>query len=108
MFYSALNLALQTDACGLGATTTITRSELVASLVSLDRVQYNDVIFASDSLASMYMTKTQLHDPAQCAVVPRSTWLTLIAARLCARTAAGLNTTIIKGRAQNGIYHQQC
>ena len=100
VFCRALKLSLHVDPCGQGATNTITRAELVAITSSLDNVQHDDCIIATDSLASMYM---MLHNPAKIALSPPSTLLESIAARLCSRATLGLKATIIKVKAHTGI-----
>ena len=103
VFCRALELSLRVDPCGQGATNAITRAELVAISSSLDHVQDNDCIIATDSLASMYMIQKQLINPAKTALSPHSTLLEMIAARLCYRATSGLRTTIIKVKAHTGI-----
>ena len=50
-------LQLRVDPCGLGATNTITRAELVAIYCSLRHAGPGDCVIATDSQASMYMIR---------------------------------------------------
>ena len=102
VFCRALELNLRVDPYGQGGTNTITRAELVAISSSLDHVQHDDCIIATDSLASMYMIQKQLENPAKTTFSPHSTLLEMIAARLCYRATSGLRTTIIKVKAHTG------
>ena len=52
-------LQLSVDPCGLGATNTITRAELVAIYGSLRHAGPADCVMAADSQASMYMIRNQ-------------------------------------------------
>ena len=70
---------------------------------SLDHVQHDDSIIATDNLASMYRIQKQLFNPAKVALSPHSTLLEMTAARLCSRAMSGLGTTIIKVKAHTGI-----
>ena len=68
VFCRALELSLRVDPCGQGATNTITRADLVAISSSLDHVQHDVCIIATDSLASMYMIQKQLNNLAKIAL----------------------------------------
>ena len=96
-------LQLRVDPCGLGATNTITRAELVAIYCSLRHAGAGDCVIATDSQAGMYMIRNQLGAPGKNARSSHSVLLAAIAEELTSRARAGHRTRIIKIKSHTGV-----
>ena len=96
-------LELCVDPCGLGATNTITRAELVAIYCSLRHAGPGDCVIATDSQASMYMIRNQLTAPGNNAYSAHNLFLAAITDELTSRALAGHGTRIIKVKSHTGV-----
>ena len=96
-------LQLRVDPCGLGATNTITRAELVAIHCSLRHAGPGDCVIATDSQASMYMIRNQLSAPGKNARSSHGVLLAVTAEVLTSRAKAGHRTRIINIKSHTGV-----
>ena len=103
VYCKSSNINLTVDPCGISATNTITRAELVAIYAALQQSSFKDVKIATDSLASMFSINRALKHPANCTESPHKTLLLKISQLILARSQQGLKTDLLKVKSHTGI-----
>ena len=88
------NLRLAVNPCGVSATNTITRAELVAIYAALQQRSGRDCTIATDSLACMYIIGNALQEPRRCLELPHMILIQKISGVVLQRSEQGLKTSL--------------
>ena len=88
-------MQLKIDPCGISATNTILRAELVEIYAALQEVGFHDCTIATDSLSSMFSINKALQAISCHNQSPHAVFLTEIAKLILHRSQLNLWTTII-------------
>ena len=96
-------MQLKIDPCGIFATNTITRAELMAIYAALQEVGFHDCTIATDSLASMFSINKAVQANSCHNESPHAVLLTETAKLILHRSQLNLRTTIIKVKSHIGI-----
>ena len=96
-------MQLKIDPCGISATNTITRVELVAIYAALQEVGPHDCTIAIDSLASMFSINRALWDDPCHNESPHAVLLTEIAKLILRWSQLNLRTALIKVKSHTGV-----